>query len=451
VVTAVTPKFLFGLCPIILYYIHQQHFFTKTYRELKRLDSVSRSPIYQLLGETLDGVLTIRAFEAEKSLSNRMVGMLDLQQTAYYLTFAAQCWLSVRLEFAGTLIVMCAFLFAVLEHDSRGGDEVFAGLAGLSISFALSVTSSLTWSVRMASDLEANMVAVERIQQYFKIPGEAPRLTSCDESLTHVEGRIEFVDAKLKYRPGLPLVLKGLNISIPPRSKVGVVGRTGAGKSTLMVALLRIVELHSGCIKIDGIDIRKLGLKKLRSMIAVIPQDPVLFSGTICTNLDPFGEYDESRLFEVLEHVGLYVPMEKVSSKLSLASMGSEKRAGGRTQPIKALSEEVSEGGINFSVGQRQLLVIARAMLTGASIVIMDEATASVDADTDARIQRVFRSEFKNATCITVAHRLNTIMDSDLVLVMDDGRAAEFDKPSTLLSQEDGIFKGLVNAWEEEN
>ncbi len=153
----------------------------------------------------------------------------------------------------------------------------------------------------------------------------------------------------------------------------------------------------------------------------------------------------------MLEHVGLYVPLEKVSSKSSLSSLGSEIKAGGRTQPIKSLSEEVSAGGNNFSVGQRQLIVIARAMLTGASIVIMDEATASVDADTDARIQRVFRSEFNNATCITVAHRLNTIMDSDFVLVMDDGQAAEFDKPSLLLSKENGIFKSLVDAWEDEN
>jgi len=212
--------------------------------------------------------------------------------------------------------------------------------------------------------------------------------------------------------------------------------------------------LHSGSIEIDGIEIKKIGLKKLRSVIAVIPQDPVLFSGTVRSNLDPFDEYDDSRLFIVLEHVGLYVAMVKVSSKLSLSSLkseGSEKRAAGRAQPVKSLSDEVSEGGTNFSVGQRQLIVIARAMLTGASIVIMDEATASVDADTDARIQRVFRVEFKNATCITVAHRLNTIMDSDLVLVMDNGKAAEFDKPSSLLSKEDGIFKSLVDAWEEEN
>jgi ABC-type multidrug transport system fused ATPase/permease subunit len=219
-----------------------------------------------------------------------------------------------------------------------------------------------------------------------------------------------------------------------------------------MVALLRIVELDYGMIKIDGVDIKSVGLKKLRSKIAVIPQDPVLFSGTVRSNLDPFGEFDDERLFEVLNHVGLYNPMGKVSSKNSLSSYGNtEKKSGGRTQPIKALHDEVSAGGGNYSVGQRQLLVIARALLTGASIVIMDEATASVDADTDARIQRVFREEFKSATCITVAHRLNTIMDSDFVLVMDDGRAAEFDKPSSLLSKEEGIFKALVDAWEEEN
>merc|ERR1711957_143221 len=244
------------------------------------------------------------------------------------------------------------------------------------------------------------------------------------------------------------------NITIPKRSKVGVVGRTGAGKSTLMVALLRLVELHSGSITIDDVDISKVGLKKLRSVIAVIPQDPVLFSGTVRSNLDPFDEYGDSRLFEVLVHVGLHAGLHVVLSKVSLCSLkseDSEKRASGRAQPIKSLSDEVLEGGTNFSVGQRQLIVIARAMLTGASIVIMDEATASVDADTDARIQRVFRAEFKDATCITVAHRLNTIMDSDLVLVMDDGKAAEFDKPSSLLSKEGGMFKSLVDAWEEEN
>lgn len=184
----------------------------------------------------------------------------------------------------------------------------------------------------------------------------------------------------------------------------------------------------------------------------LIPQDPVLFSGTVRSNLDPFDDYQDAKLLEAVRRVGLYVPMERTNSNTSLGSMKSANsdQGGGRSRAIKSLSDEVFEGGSNFSVGQRQLLVIARAMLSGASIVIMDEATASVDADTDARIQRVLREEFKDATCITVAHRLNTIMDSDFVLVMDDGKVAEFDKPSVLLSRE-GMFKSLVDAWEEEN
>lgn len=226
-----------------------------------------------------------------------------------------------------------------------------------------------------------------------------------------------------------------------------------------MVALLRLVELDSGSIKIDGVDISEVGLRTLRTKIAVIPQDPSLFSGSVRSNLDPFDEYDDDRLYEVLEKVGLYSSMTKnysssnlknsSNSLTSIFSGESSSHVGGRAQPIKSLSEAVMEGGTNYSVGQRQLMVIARAMLSGAQVVIMDEATASVDGETDAKIQKVFREEFKNATCITVAHRLNTIMDSDLVLVMDDGRAAEFDRPSTLLSREGGMFKALVEASEE--
>ena len=182
------------------------------------------------LGIQLSGCLTIRAFGAEESLNKRMVIIVNLQQTVYHLIYTARCWLSVRLEFVGTMIACVACFVAIFQHDVRAGDEHFVGLAGLSISFALSITQMLNWTVRMASDVEGNMVAVERIQQYFKIPGEAPRLTSADESLPTdwpAEGKIEFINSKLRYRPGLPLVLKGLNISIPPQSKVGVVGRTG--------------------------------------------------------------------------------------------------------------------------------------------------------------------------------------------------------------------------------
>ena len=216
-----------------------------------------------------------------------------------------------------------------------------------------------------------------------------------------------------------------------------------------MIALLRIVELCGGSIVIDGIDIAKVGLNLLRMNIAVIPQDPILFSGSIRTNLDPFHEYSDSRLNEVLERVGLKRELNSSCSSSSLKNLSSLPGSS-TSNAVKTLSDQVMEGGSNFSVGQRQLLVIARSLLRGAKIVIMDEATASVDADTDARIQRVIRNEFKDNTCITVAHRINTIMDSDYILVLDNGQALEFDKPNVLLKR-GGLFKDLVDAWELEH
>jgi ABC-type multidrug transport system fused ATPase/permease subunit len=230
----------------------------------------------------------------------------------------------------------------------------------------------------------------------------------------------------MRYRPGLPLVLRGVSLSVKGGEKVGIVGRTGAGKSTLVTALLRLVELDSGNITIDGTDISTLGLHALRSVVAVIPQDPVLFSGTVRTNLDPFGSHTDELLWDAV-------------SRALLQSA------------ISSLDDAVDENGSNFSVGQRQLLCIARAFLTKARVIVMDEATASVDVETDASIQKMIREEFSNATCLTVAHRLNTIMDSDKVLVMDQGIAAEFDSPTNLLGRQDSLFKALVDDWETSN
>jgi ATP-binding cassette subfamily C (CFTR/MRP) protein 1 len=232
-------------------------------------------------------------------------------------------------------------------------------------------------------------------------------------------------------------VLKGLNLEIPAGKKLGVVGRTGAGKSTLMVSLLRIVEVDSGKIFIDGYDTSTIGLAKLRASIAVIPQDPVLFSGTIRNNLDPFDQHPDADIYDVLTRVGLYSNGKSSSSHSSLSSLS--------LNHVQSLGDAVNSEGSNYSVGQRQLLVIARALLSGASIVVMDEATAAVDADSDARIQRVIREEFANATCITIAHRLNTIMDSDFILVMDDGQVAEYGTPQNLL-RKGGRFRDLVRA-----
>ena len=304
-------------------------------------------------------------------------------------------------------------------------------------SFFTAVTQSLNWSVRMASDLEAYMISVERINQYTHLSSENPRHYPSDDVLEKSwpsKGEILFHNVKMRYREHLPLVLKGLELKIPPHSKVGVVGRTGAGKSTIAMSLLRICEVDSGTIHIDGKNIREIGLQKLRSAIAVIPQDPVLFSGSVRSNIDPFNMYNDEKLIQVLLRVGLFNSKENM----------------GRYGVISSLNDIVFEGGNNFSVGQKQLLVIARALLQDAHIIIMDEATAAVDAETDSKLQTIMRTEFKNSTCIIIAHRLNTIMDCDYILCMDDGRAAEFDSPSRLL-QEGGLFKDLVDAWEEEH
>lgn len=366
--------------------------------------------------------------------------MLDKQQHAYFLTYVGQSWLSIRLELVGTFIIGFACMTAVIQHVLYETNTNYAGLAGLSISYALSVTQSLAWTVRQASDLEANMVAVERVREYTKLETEGTRTNKTDDDLKAAWptlGEIEFQNVQMRYRPELPLVLNGLNIRIPVGSKVGVVGRTGAGKSSLMVALLRLVELTDGKILIDKTDVKALGLAKLRQHIAVIPQDPILFRGTIRTNLDPFDEYTDEALYGVLEQVGLFKPKSISSFDGSVKSSSNER--------VNSIDDHITEGGSNFSNGQRQLIVIARALLRNQKVVISDEATASIDNETDDIIQKVLRTKFVNATCITIAHRLNTNMDSDYILVMHDGKAAEFDTPKNLL-QKGGMFRDLVDA-----
>mmetsp|Transcript_9777 Transcript_9777/g.10517 ORF Transcript_9777/g.10517 Transcript_9777/m.10517 type:complete len:479 (+) Transcript_9777:1-1437(+) len=461
-IVVITPLFLLGLIPLVIFYYMAQKYYIKTSRELTRIESTARSPIYALFSETLDGITTIRAYQAEKRLIAKNHRLLDNNQKAYFLNFSANCWLAVRLEFVGTLIVTFSALFAVLAREAflsqtsfindtpesqATKTAAFAGLAGLSISFALNITQSLNWTVRMASDLESQMVSVERIKTYATMKQEASHYLIDDPKTIHTfpsatsnplnsltssnqrlpvwpsQGKIVFENVNMRYRENLPLVLKDCSFTVSPREKIGVVGRTGAGKSSLVTVLLRLVELEAGDILIDDINIRSIGLNTLRSVMAVIPQDPVLFSGTVRSNLDPFRRYEEGDLWDILHRTRL-------------------------SEHIHSLEDVVQENGSNFSVGQRQLLCIARALLSKAKIIIMDEATAAVDLETDAAIQKAIRTEFADATCLTVAHRLNTIMDSDKVLVMDAGHVAEFDTPQRLLENESSMFYALVSNWE---
>ncbi|XP_063922502.1 multidrug resistance-associated protein 1 isoform X5 [Zophobas morio] len=418
VISYTTPIFISVIVPIGILYYFIQRFYVATSRQLKRLESVSRSPIYSHFGETITGVQAIRAFREQDRFIRESEHKVDVNQVCYYPSIISNRWLAVRLEMIGNLIIFFAALFAVLGKDQN------PGLVGLSVTYSLQITQTLNWLVRMTSDVETNIVAVERIKEYgeapqeadWEIPNKSPPSTWPDS------GKVEFSKYAVRYRPGLDLVLKGVNFSIQGGEKVGIVGRTGAGKSSLTLALFRIIEAAEGEILIDGVNIAGLGLHTLRSRLTIIPQDAVLFSGSLRMNLDPFDKHTDEEVWTALEHAHLKSFVKGLTA---------------------GLYHEVSEGGENLSVGQRQLICLSRALLRKTKVLVLDEATAAVDLETDDLIQRTIRSEFKDCTVLTIAHRLNTIMDSDRVIVLDQGKIVEFDSPPNLLKQHQSVFHSM--------
>ncbi|XP_023165481.2 multidrug resistance-associated protein 1 isoform X10 [Drosophila hydei] len=420
VISISTPIFLAVIVPIAFVYYFAQRFYVATSRQLMRLESVSRSPIYSHFGETVTGVSTIRAYAVEERFIEESDEKVDKNQVCKYPSLIANRWLAVRLEMVGNLIILFASLFAVL------GGQTNPGLVGLSVSYALQVTQTLNWLVRMSSDIETNIVSVERIKEYGETKQEAPWVLESDKQRPKnwpEGGRVEFKDFQVRYREGLDLVLRGVTFNISGGEKVGIVGRTGAGKSSLTLALFRIIESAGGKIMIDGIDIATMGLHMLRSRLTIIPQDPVLFSGSLRSNLDPFEIKTDDEIWKALELSHL-----KTFAK-SLAA---------------GLNHEISEGGENLSVGQRQLVCLARALLRKTKVLVLDEATAAVDLETDDLIQKTIRSEFKECTVLTIAHRLNTILDSDKVIVLDKGQITEFASPNELLSNPNSAFYSMA-------
>ncbi|XP_021375006.1 multidrug resistance-associated protein 1-like [Mizuhopecten yessoensis] len=415
-----TPLFLSVLRPLGILYFVVQRFYVATSRQLKRLDSVSRSPIYSHFGETVTGVTTIRAYKQQERFISESEGKVDENNICYFPSIIANRWLAIRLEFVANCIVFFAALFAVL-----GRDELSAGLVGLSITYALNVTQTLNWLVRMTCELETNIVAVERVKEYSETPTEAAwEIEDKKPDPKWPEtGKVTFENYGTRYREGLDLVLKGITCEVQPGEKVGIVGRTGAGKSSLTLALFRIIEKAQGSIIIDGIDIASLGLHDLRSKITIIPQEPVLFSGTLKMNLDPFEQYSDAELWRALEHAHLKSFVKELPTELMY---------------------ECSEGGENLSVGQRQLVCLARALLRKTKILVLDEATAAVDLETDDLIQNTIRTEFHDCTILTIAHRLNTIMDYDKIMVLDAGVIREYEIPHILLQDKETIFYGMA-------
>ncbi|KAL7286834.1 hypothetical protein TKK_0018975 [Trichogramma kaykai] len=420
VISYSTPIFIAVILPIGLIYYFIQRFYVATSRQLKRLESVSRSPIYSHFGESVTGAQTIRAYGVQDRFIKESESRVDFNQVCYYPSIIANRWLAIRLEMVGNFIIFFAALFAVLDKQ-----EMSSGLVGLSISYALQITQTLNWLVRMTSDVETNIVAVERIKEYGETPQEAPwnKPENDPDKDWPVQGSVEFHDFKVRYREGLDLVLSGLSFKVNGGEKIGIVGRTGAGKSSLTLALFRIIEAADGKILIDNVDIANLGLHTLRSRLTIIPQDPVLFSGSLRLNLDPFNKCSDTDLWKALEHAHLKDFVKSLPN---------------------GLNHEVTEGGDNLSVGQRQLICLARALLRKTKVLVLDEATAAVDLETDDLIQTTIRQEFKECTVLTIAHRLNTILDSDRVIVLDKGSIVEYDSPNTLLQKPDSSFYSMA-------
>uniref|UniRef100_A0A8B9LNS1 Multidrug resistance-associated protein 1 n=1 Tax=Astyanax mexicanus TaxID=7994 RepID=A0A8B9LNS1_ASTMX len=398
VILIATPLVAIIIPPLGLLYFFVQRFYVASSRQLKRLESVSRSPVYTHFNETLLGTSVIRAFGEQQRFIGESDRRVDHNQKAYFPSIVANRWLAVRLEFVGNCIVTFAALFAVMARANLS-----PGIMGLSISYALQVRSKL----RNIINKKYTSAHLLFLFKQSSVPAGWP-----------TAGHIEVRNFGLRYREDLELAIHDITVIIEGGEKVGIVGRTGAGKSSLTLGLFRIIEAAQGEICIDGVNIANLGLHDLRSRITIIPQDPVLFSGSLRMNLDPFDGYSDEDVWRALELAHLKNFVSGLPDKLN---------------------HECSEGGENLSLGQRQLVCLARALLRKTKILVLDEATAAVDLETDNLIQSTIRTQFEDCTVLTIAHRLNTIMDYTRVLVLDKGKMAEFDSPASLIAKK-GIF-----------
>ncbi|KAK6611115.1 ABC transporter [Botrytis cinerea] len=445
-ITAITPGFLIAGIFISAMYFFVGKFYLRSSRDLKRIESIQRSPLFQQFGETLNGVTTIRAYGDEKRFVRDNMLRINTHSRPFIYLWAANRWLSFRIDLVGDLVAFFAGAFIVSSIGT-----IDAGSAGLSLSYAISFTENVLWMVRLYSMNEQNMNSVERIKEYLDVEQEAAEYIEETEPAKNwpSQGSVEFINYTTRYREDLDPVLRNVSFKIRPLEKVGIVGRTGAGKSSLALALFRGLEAEEGKILIDEVDVGLIGLRDLRERITIVPQDPTLFTGTIRSNLDPFNLFTDEDIFTALRRVHLIgaVGTSTAPSTPGVSRPPSLESLSGSTTTNKNiflnLNSTVTESGNNLSQGQRQLLCLARALLKQPKVLMMDEATASIDYTTDAKIQETIR-ELKS-TIITIAHRLQTIVDYDKVLVLDKGEVVEYAHPHELLKKEgkDAIFRGM--------
>ncbi|KAF5283715.1 hypothetical protein FQR65_LT13750 [Abscondita terminalis] len=420
VVGSVNPWLLIPTFVIAVIFYLLRVFYLATSRCVKRLEGVTRSPVFAHLNASLQGLTSIRAFRAEPTLIKEFDELQDLHSVTWYL------FISTSRAFGYWLDLICViYIASVTLSFLLIGEDTFGGNVGLAITQSLGLTGMFQWGMRQSAEMENQMTAVERVLEYNDIEHERPLQSDSKKKPAASwpdKGKVQFVKVYLNYFPDDPPVLNNLNFTIKPLEKVGIVGRTGAGKSSLINALFQLTDTK-GSILIDDVDITEIGLHDFRSKLSIIPQEPVLFSGTMRKNLDPFNEYSDDALWKALNDVELKESIDELHLGLNAI---------------------VQEGGSNFSVGQRQLICLARAILRNNKVLILDEATANVDPRTDALIQTAIRAKFANCTVLTIAHRLNTVMDSDKVLVMDAGEMVQFDHPYLLLQEADGVFYSMV-------
>ncbi|KAH9177416.1 ABC transporter [Lactarius sanguifluus] len=440
-ISILLPWFLIAVAVVSVLYAVAFVFYRASAREMKRLDAILRSSLYSHFSETLSGIATIRAYGEQQRFFNENRDRVNVENRAYWMTVTNQRWLGIRIDLLGTLLILVVAILTVATRFS-----VSPAQTGVALSYILYVQMSFSYMARQLAEVENDMNSVERVVYYardleqeppheipeHKPPAPWPR-----------NGKLEINEAVLKYRPELPLVLKGFTMSVEGGEKIGIVGRTGAGKSSIMIALFRIVELVSGSISIDGVDISKLGLNDVRNAISIIPQDPTLFSGTLRSNLDPFGQYDDAWLWDTLRRSYL---VEDTKSTSVVKPQPDEEEIGTRVTTPRAprftLDSSIEDEGSNLSIGQRSLVSLARALVKDSKILILDEATASVDYETDRKIQDTIADEFRDRTILCIAHRLRTIIPYDRICVLDNGKIVEFDAPEDLYAQ-DGIFRGM--------